>query len=309
MSIQFASSQPDTDTPHESLKPDSSAEARDSDQATSSQHRARRLDGFCQTVPIMGWNCATVNSSWAFSRHRPHRMARPLETLFHLAGSLGSLSLPGTALLSQNSKADECTERLSFPFAESAERLGFSFTVEAKDGVSRPLVDLLDAQLLATCCRLTYRQATACQNRNQGIHPSSSPCSRQPCQWVAGAKGEVPWDNQPNSTGQDNRPPTSVRSHGVFVVVDGPRSVPCRPSGRSHPPIREQLPNWQLFPLVALRREEVYDASASAYDFPVPEIHSLAFIYGCCSAGRKVAFLPCIGGSVFGTIQALSCDG
>lgn len=98
ISIQFASNQPDTDTPHESLKPDSSGEARDSDQATFSQHRARRLDGFCQTVPIMGWNCATVNSSWAFSRHRPHRMARPLETLFHLAGSLGSLSLPGTAL-------------------------------------------------------------------------------------------------------------------------------------------------------------------------------------------------------------------
>jgi hypothetical protein len=43
MSILFASSQPDKDTPHESLKPDTSEEAHDSDQATSSQDRARSL--------------------------------------------------------------------------------------------------------------------------------------------------------------------------------------------------------------------------------------------------------------------------
>lgn len=234
-------------------------------------------------------------------------MARPLETLFHLAGSLGSLSLPHTALLSQNSKADECTERLSFPFAESAERLGFSFTVEAKDGVSRPLVDLLDAQLLAACCRSTYKQATACQTEiKASIHPVAMQQAALP---VGG------WRQRRRSLGQSaqlDRP----REQAAEECAQ-PRSFCCcrRPSfssvpaKRSHPPIREQLPNWQPFPLVTLRRDKVYDASASAYDFPVLKIHSLAFIYGCCSAGRKVAFSPCIGGSVFGTIQAHSCEG
>lgn len=308
MSIQFASNQPDTDTPHESLKPDSSGKhaiqtrrhlpSIVQEGSTAFARQCQSWDGTVQQSTRLGPSRDIDPIGW-------RDLSRPCSIWLAPSAPSACLALP---LLSQNSKADECTERLSFPFAECAERLAFSLMAEAQDGVSRPLVGLLDAQLLAACCRSTCKQATACQNGNQGIH-SPLPCSGQTCQWMAGAKGESPWDNQPNSTGQDNRPPTSVRSHGVFVVVDGPRSVPCRPSGRSHPPIREQLPNWQPFPLVTLRREEVYDASASAYDFPVPEIHSLAFIYGCCSAGRKVAFSPCIGGSVFGTIQALSCEG
>lgn len=79
--------------------------------------------------------------------------------------------------------------------------------------------------------------ATACQNRNQGIHPSSpSPCSGQTCQWMAGGNGESLWDNQPNSTGRENRPPSSVRSHGALLLstafVHAGSPALCRPSGR-----------------------------------------------------------------------------
>lgn len=103
-------------------------------------------------------------------------------TLFHLAGSLGSLSLPGTALPRHNSKADECTEWLSFPFAECAEQLGFSFVLEAQDGVSRPLVGLLDAQLLAAC----YRPRLAKTEIKASIHhPRRHAAGRHANGWLA----------------------------------------------------------------------------------------------------------------------------
>lgn len=131
----------------------------------------------------------------------------------------------------------------------------------------------------AGCLLSVNVQASHCLSKQKSRHPSTP---------VAMQRADLPvdgWAQRRISLGQSaqlDRPREQAAYKCAqpqgFVVVDGLRSCwkpSSLPAKRSHPPIREQLPNWQPFPLVALRRDDVYDASASACGFPVLEIHWL----------------------------------